>query len=1629
MRRALLILLVLLPLRGLALPPGFSQTEIGDSWNQVAGLAFSEDGSRLYVVERGGVVWLVENGVRLPTPFLDISDEVGGWRDFGLLGFALHPNFDVNGLVFALYVVDRYHLFNAGQPGYDPGLLESQQRQATIGRISRFTADPATGLRTVLPGSQVILLGATPDDGIPILHESHGTGQLVFGQDGTLLATNGDGASYSSTDVGDASETYHVQAIADGILEPWENVGAYRSQLVEAYNGNVLRIDPVTGAGIPSNPWYDPAAPTSVRSRSFAVGLRNPYRFAHRPGTGSHDPADGDPGVFYIGDVGWASAEDLQILSQAGQNFGWPAFEGLVQHSGYTSSSPAHPFAPNPLFGDPAHPACSLPFLRIRDLIVQESPSPSWPNPCDAGIQIPDQWIDPSDASVHVYRKFEHARPPISWRSNADTATVDASGNATVTRLGSAGSPVIGSNFSGNASTGGVWYTGTDFPAPWRDTYFHADYGAGWIKNFVFDAQDVLLEVRDFVDPGNNVTFVATNPVSGGIYYVKWGDRVREIRYTGDGNTPPFAVAGPAQSSGPSPLQIQFTGSGSFDIDPGDTLTYLWDFGDGAFSSDPDPTHTFTSGVLETYTVRLTVTDGNANVDDAEVLVSINNSPPSVQIDAPVDGSLYTLEAPSIQTVSASIDDAEHLPGELACALVVELVHNEHTHPEPTLSACGADVEITPVGCDGSFYAWRFTLTVTDPGGLSSSDVVEMLPDCSTAPNQPPLAVDDFVQVAQGLATAVDVLANDSDVDGDLDPASVAITLPPLFGSTTVDPLTGQITYTHDGSPNLEDDFTYTVDDDDGATSGPATVYLSAFNNPPTATVISPAHGSTWQPGEQLVLEAHGMDPEEGMNVGFEWHVDAIVDDQLLVDVFTWSGPTPPLLDPAAQHPPGSAVSYLIRVDVSDSVGAQTSASVRVNPASPPPGNPPPLAGFSALPALGPAPLDVQLDAGASSDPGGEYLTASWDFGDGETGTGLVTGHTWAAEGNYVATLTVTDAAGQTATASLLIEVSEPGLTATYVNSWSTSGGTLDLSSPALVRTDPVIDFNWGSGSPDPAVGSNDFGARWEGSVRTSVSGDHRFYPTTDDGVRLWLDGVLQIDDWTPHAPEEQTGPLVFLEAGTWYPIAMEFFENGGGAVAQLRWEGPGIGKQIVPAASLAPLLPGNQGPAVVDDLAAVAQAGQVVIDVLANDVDEKDEIDPTSLQIVQGASAGSLAVDAGSGLVTYTHGGGAGGSDTFTYTIADLEGAVSREGRVTLSVDVPPPSIQILSPAPGSTVVGPDVTVTYQVGGDPTAYDHLHLTLDDPPHVTILDLTGSHALTGVAWGPHLLTAQLATAGHVAVADPGARQQISFTVVPPAVCGDGVVEQDEQCDDGNLSPGDCCSATCGFEPADAACAADLELCTRDVCDGAGSCVHPPEPDGLACDDTDACTAPDQCAAGSCSGAALPDLDGDGSCDLIDDDDDGDGVADAGDADPLDPTICADADGDGCDDCSSGTVDPAADGADADADGACDAGDNCPFAANDQADTAGVAGGGPDGIGDACQCGDLTLDGGVDAADPARLRAALADPGGAAPTAAELQRCSVSGGDTSCDLVDAVALRRALAGAAPGLAQSCPAALP
>lgn len=110
-----------------------------------------------------------------------------------------------------------------------------------------------------------------------------------------------------------------------------------------------------------------------------------------------------------------------------------------------------------------------------------------------------------------------------------------------------------------------------------------------------------------------------------------------------------------------------------------------------------------------------------------------------------------------------------------------------------------------------------------------------------------------------------------------------------------------------------------------------------------------------------------------------------------------------------------------------------------------------------------------------------------------------------------------------------------------------------DLSGePVFTRADLIIDFEWGSGSPDPRIDSDQFSVRWTGE-RTFEAGDYRFHTLTDDGVRLWVAGQLLIDQWHDQS-ETPYGATISLAAGE-HVVQMDYYERGGGATAKLWWE------------------------------------------------------------------------------------------------------------------------------------------------------------------------------------------------------------------------------------------------------------------------------------------------------------------------------------------------------------------------------------------------------------------------------------------------------------------------------------------
>lgn len=622
-----------------------------------------------------------------------------------------------------LYVVDRHHLEYFGTPDYDPNT--TTDHNATIGRITRYTANSADGYATTLPDSRYILLGNGWADGVAVLLGSHSVGSLVFGQDGTLLASFGDAGSYESVDTGGtpAEESYWADAVAKGTLRPEDNVGALKSLQIDNLNGSIIRINPETGAGLPSNPFYNADAPFAPRSKIWATGFRNPYRFIHKEGTGSHNSGLGQPGTFFIGDVGGAGWEELNIASQGGQCFGWPMFEGINYHWGFKNKPTENPDAPNPL-------NCDRPFFTFEELIKQPTSQGVnfFRNPCDNSQLIPQ----------HI-PTFVHTPPVLSWSGllwNPPPRTLvpgfDAeTGQIKEVNIGTSSSNVEGTEFAGFTSIPGFFYEDDAFPEHYHGALFHADL-SGWIKATHFNEEHEVVRVDTFASwDDKGITALAYNEMDGAIYWCNvYTSTVHKISYGGDPK--PSALANADVLFGPTPLQVQFDGSASFDPN-GTPITYFWNFGDGDTSTEANPTHLFnaTTNAPESFSVSLVVADSIGQTDTTNLLVSLNNTPPVVDITSNEDGDLYPLNGLTFIDLTATVSDSEHGDGDLTYKWETFLHHNNHYHPNNPEFSKTSSLIIDPIGCDQEEYWYRVRLSVTDAAGLTGFDEIELYPNCS----------------------------------------------------------------------------------------------------------------------------------------------------------------------------------------------------------------------------------------------------------------------------------------------------------------------------------------------------------------------------------------------------------------------------------------------------------------------------------------------------------------------------------------------------------------------------------------------------------------------------------------------------------------------------------------------------------------------------------------------------------------------------------------------------------------------------------------------------------------------------------------------------------------------------------
>lgn len=312
---------------------GFRDEIVLEGLVQPTDVTFAANG-HIFVTEKRGTVQLFESlADPLPTVVVDLRTDVHNYAHRGLLGLEIHPDYPNTPWIYVLYTEDAPPGDEPpwwGNPGEDsdscpdpPGAIDAG---CVVGGVAaRVLVDP-------------VHLSAGPPEtlvsGWCQQFRSHSIGDLVFGADGALYVTGGDGAAAHTVDTGQLGHEYWS---GNPCGDPADEGGALKAQdLVTAgdpvgFNGAVLRIDPETGAALPDNPLV--GAGSSDDDRIIAYGLRNPYRFAVDPGTDA----------IYIADVGWHAFEEVNRIADPTdvvvENFGWPCREGAGVQPDYAGTA------------------------------------------------------------------------------------------------------------------------------------------------------------------------------------------------------------------------------------------------------------------------------------------------------------------------------------------------------------------------------------------------------------------------------------------------------------------------------------------------------------------------------------------------------------------------------------------------------------------------------------------------------------------------------------------------------------------------------------------------------------------------------------------------------------------------------------------------------------------------------------------------------------------------------------------------------------------------------------------------------------------------------------------------------------------------------------------------------------------------------------------------------------------------------------------------------------------------------------------------------------------------------------------------------------------------------------------
>ncbi|MCO8271636.1 ThuA domain-containing protein [Actinoplanes sp. TRM 88003] len=817
--------------------------------------------------------------------------------------------------------------------------------------LSRFTV---TG-DTIATSSEKVVLEVTTQRNTCC----HAGGSMTFDKDGNLYLATGDNTNpfesnaFTPIDERAGRQDYDAQRTSGNTND---------------LRGKVLRIHPEDDGTytIPAGNLFAPGT-AKTRPEIYGMGFRNPFRIGTDPRTG----------VLYVGDYGPdANASnpnrgpegtvEWNIVGSAG-NFGWPYCTG----ANYAYNDYQFPSGPS---GDKFN--CAAP--------VNDSPN-------NTGLtNLP--------------------------AAQVATVDYDYGGNPLFPEIGGGGAPMGGPVYRYDAASTSehkwpAYYDGKAMFGEWNQSKMYTMQVAADGKSLVDINQ--LLTGMSFVRPMD----FEFGP-DGALYMIEWGSGfggnndnsgVYRIDYIA-GARAPIAEASGTPTSGPTPLTAKFSSAGSRDPDGG-ALTYAWAFGDGATSTEANPTHTYTEA--GNYTAQLTVTNPKGRTAVANVPVTVGNTAPTVSIEFPPDGGFFEWGDQVKYTIK--VTDPED--GTIDCdrvELQVLLGHDEHAHPLEQHTGCTGTVQTALAaghGAEANVFA-VFEATYTDNGGANG---VKALTGRA-------------IEQLQPKRKQAEYFAATGRVPGSTGGGDAGV-----VRETTTDPSGGgqNIGFIEDGdwwsfdpaSLTGIDSIRFRVASD---VAGGRIEVRSGAADGPLLTTATVANTGGWQNFVDVTAPVTATSTESLFFV--------------------------------VRDPAGGAGS-LINVNWVDFLGKGVTS------------NAPPVVSATATPSTGTAPVTVAFDGTATDAEGDTPLTYAWDFGDGSSATTLDASHTYTTPGNFTATLTVTDSRGAKAYTNVPVKVEAATTACPGVRSDDFLGNELDRDRWTVVRENQTFSVGGGVLKLPTAVG------------------------------------------------------------------------------------------------------------------------------------------------------------------------------------------------------------------------------------------------------------------------------------------------------------------------------------------------------------------------------------------------------------------------------------------------------------------------------------------------------------------------------------------------------------------------------